>query len=162
MKYDAEVKSAIARVNPAIDPALVHAIIQKESSHGATLVTAETQGRYSYGPMMVLDTTATSMFGVADPATLKEPATGIYYGVRYLDDKLGQYPTDVNAAIAAYNSGTAHRAAGGGFTNQSYVDKVNGFWRQYRLLAPVSASAGLLLALAGAVWLYLRARRGSR
>ena len=162
MKYDAEVRSAIARVNPAIDPALVHAIIQKESSHGAKLVTPESRGRFSYGPMMVLDSTARGDFGVSDPSSLaRDPAAGIYYGTRYLNNKLRQYPGDTASAVAAYNSGTAYRAAGGKFVNQAYVDKVLGFWRQYRGAAP-AAGAGVLLALLAGGYLLLRSRRRAR
>lgn len=158
MKYDAEVAAAISRVNPSIDSLLVHAIIQKESSHGAKLVTPESGGRYSYGPMMVLDTTARSMYGVADPSSLRDPATGIYYGVRYLDSRLRQYPGDVPAAIAAYNSGTAHRS-GPGFTNQAYVNAVLGFWKQYKLTAPVATGAAVVLAALVGTYLFLRGRR---
>ncbi len=159
MKYDAEVAAAISRVNPSIDPLLVHAIIQKESSHGAKLVTPESGGRYSYGPMMVLDTTASSMYGVADPSSLaRDPAAGIYYGVRYLDSRMRANPGDVPAAIAAYNSGTAHRT-GTGFTNQAYVNAVWGFWNQYKLTAPVATGAAVVLAALVGTWLFLRGRR---
>ena len=164
MKYDAEVASAIAQVDSTIDPALVHAIIQVESSHGAHLVTAESGGRYSYGPMMVLDTTATG-YGVDDPTTLaSNPALGIYYGVLYLDSKLANYPGDPNSAIAAYNSGTARYNADGTYINQAYVDRVLGYWQQYRTagaaLAGGAAGAGLLLAVAAGVFVFLRSRKG--
>lgn len=161
MKYDAEVASAIARVNPAIDRSLVHAIIERESTHGRTLVTDEPGGRRSYGPMMVLDSTARG-FGVADPSSLaRDPAAGIYYGVRYLNTKLRQYPNDTSAAIAAYNSGTAHRTAAG-FTNQRYVDAVAGFWRKYRALAPAATGAGLALVALLVTYTVLRSRRRAR
>lgn len=162
MKYDAEVASAIARVNPNIDPALVHAIIQKESSHGAALVTPETRGRYSYGPMMVLDSTARGL-GVADPSSLaRDPAAGIYYGTRYLNSKLQAYPGDTASAVAAYNAGTARRGASGAFINQDYVNKVLGFWRQYRGAAPAAAGAGALIVLLVGGYLFLRSRRRAR
>jgi len=162
MRYDAEVSSAIARVNPSIDPMLVHAIIQRESSHGSVLVTAEPGGRYSYGPMMVLDSTARG-FGVSDPSSLaRDPAAGIYYGVRYLNERLQRYPGDSASAIAAYNAGTARRTSSGAFVNQAYVNAVTGFWRQYRALAPAAAGASLLLAALIGTYLVLRSRRRAR
>lgn len=159
MKYDAEVRAAIAAVNPGIDPTLVHAIIQKESSHGAVLVTNETKGRKSYGPMMVLDTTARGDFGIADPSSLaRDPALGIRVGVQYLNSKLRAYPGDTSSAIAAYNAGSARRTARGAFVNQEYVNKVLGFWRQYRALAPAAGGATLLVLVVG-TYLLLRSRR---
>ena len=160
MKYDPEVSSAIAYWGPhlgvRIDPALVHAIIQKESSHGAALVTAEPGGRYSYGPMMVLDTTATA-YGVADPSTLEDPATGIYYGVRNLAELLKQFGTDTAAAISAYNTGPtrARRDASGNFPNQAYVNAVLTWWRVYG--GTVGIGVAIMVALVG-LWLYVRSR----
>lgn len=158
MKYDAEVKAAIAQVNPAIDPALVHAIIQKESSHGAVLSTAESGGRYSYGPMMVLDSTAAG-FGVSDPTALeRDPAVGIFYGVLYLNDRINLYGPDWSEVISAYNAGSPLSDGSGGYRNQDYVNKVTALWQQYRALAPAGGSALILAALAG-LWVYLRRRR---
>lgn len=161
MKYDAEIASAIAHWAPAlgvsISPALVHAIIQRESSHGAQLVTAEPGGRFSYGPMMVLDTTARA-YGVADPASLKDPARGIYYGVRNLAELLRQFRGDVPAAVSAYNTGPsrAKRNAQGKFPNQAYVDAVLGFWKRYG--GAVAAGGGVLVLLVLGL-LLLRSRR---
>ena len=161
MKYDAEVAAAIAHWGPAlgvtVDPALVQAIIQRETSHGATMVTAESQGRFSYGPMMVLDTTAKA-YGVADPATLKTPALGIYYGVRNLAELLRQFKGDTAAAVSAYNTGPSRavRNAAGKFPNQAYVDGVLGFWKLYKG-AVVGGSSMIVLALVG-LFLLLRSR----
>lgn len=167
MKYDTEVATAIRYWSPtlgvSIDPKLVHAVIQKESSHGLHLVTPESKGRYSYGPMMVLDDTART-YGVTDPSTLKDPAKGIWWGVRYLAGLLKQFPGDTDRAISAYNTGpgNAKRNAAGKFPNQPYVDAVKGWWRIYG-----GAAAGGAAAIAGllvGVFLLLRARRrrGSR
>ena len=164
MKWDPEVRAAIAAVNPSIDPKLVHAIIQKESSHGAKLVTHEPNDpktglpRYSYGPMMVLDTTARGVYGISDPSTLaSNPALGILVGVKYLNSKLRAYPGDVRSAIAAYNAGSARRTKKGGtFVNQEYVDIVLGFWKQYG--GAVAAGGGVLVLLVIGL-LLLRSRR---
>src|SRR5689334_16335562 len=168
MKFDAEVNRAIAYWAPlvgvAIDSRLVHAIIQKESSHGAQSVTAESGNRFSYGPMMVLDSTARG-YGVADPAALQDPALGIWWGVRYLADQLRHFPGDVAAAVAAYNAGqgNAHRNAAGRFPNQGYVDAVLGWWRIYG--GGGIGLAGAVLSLVIGTFLLLRAvrrRRSSR
>lgn len=167
MKYDAEVARAIdywSRVfGVTIDPKLVHAVIQKESSHGLHSVTAESGRRFSYGPMMVLDSTARS-FGVKDPATLKDPATGIWWGVRYLAEQLDNFPGDRDRAIAAYNAGpgNARRGAGGRFPNQAYVDAVKGWWRLYG--GGAAGIAATVLGVTVGLFLLLRARRrrGSR
>lgn len=163
MKYDAEIRAAIARWSPAlgvrIDPALVHAIIEKESTHGLALETAESKGRRSFGPMMVLDSTARG-YGVSDPATLKNPATGILWGVRYLGDMLVRFPGDTSRAISAYNAGpgNANRNAAGKFPNQSYVDRVRLFWKLYG--SAVAGGAVVLVLVAAGLYLLRRARRG--
>jgi len=162
MKYDAEVAAAISRwgAGVTIDPALVHAIIQRESSHGAVLETAESKGRHSYGPMMVLDSTAVEL-GASNPAALKDPATGILYGVRYFAGLLKRFPGDTARAISAYNTGpgNAVRNSAGRFPNQSYVDSVSGWWRVYKYAAVGGGSALGLISLALFVWSLVRRRR---
>lgn len=165
MRYDPEVTAAITRWAPtygvAIDPALVHAIIEKESSHGAQLETDEGGGRHSYGPMMVLDSTARG-YGIQNPATLKDPTLGIWYGVRYLAEQLKTFRGDTARAISAYNAGPfqSRPNAAGRFPNQAYVNAVLGFWRRFKStavgLAPV---AGLAVAALLLLWLAARHRR---
>ena len=76
--------------------------------------------------------------GSGDLGLARDPAAGIYYGTRYLNSKLQAYPGDTASAVAAYNAGTARRGASGAFINQDYVNKVLGFWRQYRGAAPAA------------------------
>jgi hypothetical protein len=162
VKWDKEVRTAIAHWGPAlgvtIDPALVHAVIQRESSH-VKLVADEPGGHKSYGPMMVYDVTARA-YGV-DPLALMVPAVGIYYGVRNLAEMLHTFPGDTSAAISAYNTGPARarRNAAGKFPNQSYVDAVRGFWKLY---GGAAAGGGALLAVLAGVWLLLRSRARAR
>lgn len=164
MKWDAEVAQAIRKWSPVfgvtIDPALVHAVIQKESSH-VKLVTDEAGGHHSYGPMMVYDTTAAGL-GIADPTTLKDPATGIWWGVHELADRLRRYPGDTPRAIATYNAFSAQRNAAGRFPNQPYVDVVLGWWKVYG--GGAAGAGAAILGLVVGVFLLLRARRrrGSR
>ena len=164
MKYDNEVAAAVARWGPAsggpaIDPALVHAIIQRESSHGAALQSVETKGRVSYGPMMVLDSTAASL-GATNPAALKDPATGISYGVRYFAGLLKRFPGDTARAISAYNTGpgNAVRNISGRFPNQPYVDAVSAWWKTYKYAAVGGGSILSLIPLALFLWSRFRKR----
>lgn len=158
MLYDSEVKAAIAKwasyYGVRIDSALVHAIIQRESSHGAQLVVLEPDGDHSYGPMMVKASTASSQLGVENPASLKDPALGIWYGVKYLAWQLKRYGGKVESAIAAYNAGSAH-LSGGRYTNQPYVDAVLRWWTVYRGAVTVGVPA---LAIAALVFFLARRR----
>jgi len=142
-----------------IDPALVRAIIQKESSGGRVDTSVEPGGHRSYGPMMVLDTTAAGM-GVTDPARLKEPGLGIWYGVRYFAEQLRRFGGEVQRAVAAYNGGpgiVAGRTAGS-FPNQTYVNDVLRFYRSFRGSAlPVLG----LVVLGGILILSARRRRAA-
>jgi soluble lytic murein transglycosylase-like protein len=168
MRWDAEVQAAVKRWAPVygvtIDPALVHAIIQKESSHGTLLVTAEPGNRFSYGPMMVLDSTAKGM-GVLMPSSLTNPALGISYGVRYLGGLLKRFPGDVARAVAGYNAGPGNAVRSsttGKFPNQSYVDKVLGYWNSYKRQVTAAAPvAALVLAGAALLWFAARPRRAA-
>ena len=164
MKYDTEVAAAIARwatvYGVTIDPALVHAIIQRESSHGAALETAESRGRRSYGPMMVLDSTAVSL-GASNPAALRDPATGIDYGVKYLAGLLKRFPGDTARAISAYNTGpgNAVRNAAGRFPNQPYVDAVTTWWKTYKYAVVGGGSVLSLISITLFLWSLVRRRR---
>ena len=157
------VTNAIRRWGPAngvtIDPALVLAIIQAESSGGRVLETPESGGRRSYGPMMVLDSTARDM-GVTDPAQLRDPGLGIWYGVRYLAGLLKQFRGDVARAVSAYNTGPgrAVRSPSGTFPNQTYVDRVLGYMKTFRGAAiPI----GALVALGAVAFVLSRRRRAA-
>jgi soluble lytic murein transglycosylase-like protein len=170
VRWDAEVSAAVAQaarlygVRP--DPALVHALIEQETRHGALSIagTREPNGHYSYGPMQVQDTTA-AMHGVTDPKTLVTPSIGIRIGTFELARLLRLFPGDRDRAIAAYNAGAdnAARGASGRFRNQHYVDAVLGFWARFKQVTGSAAGAfpavGLLAAAALAWWLYGRRRR---
>lgn len=159
MKYDIEVARAIARWAPvygvSIPPSLVHAIIEKESGHGRWLSTDESKGRVSYGPMMVLDSTAREL-GASNPAALRDPAAGISYGVKYLAKLLRQYGSTVRA-VHAYNGW-----GGGPVTDvpNAYVDAVLGIWKRYRGAVAIAAPAVAMLALL-AVGLTARRRQAA-
>lgn len=162
MKYDAEVARASARWG--VDPSLIHAVIEAESSHGAKLVSAERGGHLSYGPMMVLDSTATSVLGVSDPATLKDPATGIWYGTQYLASLISWAGGNINKAVSAYNAGkgNAKPNPSGLYPNQSYVVKVLGYLNTFKRAVAASAPVAVpLLLLAVGVLVFARRRRAA-
>ena len=168
MTYDAEVSAAVAQAlnlyGIAVEPALVHAVIERETRHGALNLngTLEPDGHYSYGPMQVKDTTG-AMHGVSDAKSMAVPSIGIRIGTYELARLLKLFPGDTARAVAAYNagSGNAARNAAGKFVNQSYVDAVLGFWNQYRGPLAVAGAAGVsLVALLFLLLAVFRRRAG--
>jgi soluble lytic murein transglycosylase-like protein len=168
MRWDAEVLAAVNQAGRLYglspDPALVHAVIEKETIHGALPITGtlEPDRHYSYGPMQVKDTTA-AMHGILDPKTLAVPSIGIRIGTFELTRLLKLFPGDTARAVAAYNAGpgNARRNAAGNFPNQSYVNAVLGFWARFKSVASQAAPPVLgLIALAALAWWILgRPRR---
>lgn len=160
MKWDAEVSAAVAQAahnyGVAVDPALVHAVIEKETHHGALPITGTVEpGRHvSYGPMQVKDTTAL-MHGITDPSTLATPSIGIRIGTFELARLLRLFSGDTPRAVSGYNAGAgnATRNATGKFPNQTYVDDVLGYWRSYG--PAIAGVAVLLVALAIGALIYL-------
>jgi len=169
VRWDAEVSAAVTQAGRIYglrpDPALVHAVIEKETLHGRLPITGtrEPNGRYSYGPMQVMDTTA-AMHGVrlSEAKTLAVPSIGIRIGTFELSRLLKLFPGDTARAVAAYNAGpgNARRNSVGRFNNQPYVDAVLGFWSRFKTVAVKAApAAGLMAVIALAWWLLSRRRR---
>jgi soluble lytic murein transglycosylase-like protein len=169
MRWDMEVQAAVnqaARLyGVTIEPALVHAVIERESAHRDTSAagTLEPNMRRSYGPMQVMDTTA-AMHGITDPKTLVTPSIGIRIGTFELARLLRLFPGDTPRAIAAYNAGpgNARRNAAGKFPNQSYVDAVLSFWARFKPLAVAASPAVGAIALLALVWFLMSRRRRAR
>ena len=156
MKYDAAVNRAIAHWSPRygvrIDSSLVHAMIERETRHGAAgLVGKEPDGDHSYGPMQVKGATASSMLGVNDPWLLAQnPDLGVWYGVQYLAMQLKRFGGNTRKAVSAYNAGPGNVKAGRPLVNPAYVNAVMAFWHSYRgaamtALLPLLALGGVLL-----------------
>jgi hypothetical protein len=170
LRWDPEVSAAanqaLAHYGIAVDKALIHAVIERESGHRDTSSagTLEPNGHRSYGPMQVMDSTAAA-HGINDPKTLTIPSIGIRIGTFELARLLKLFPGDTPRAIAAYNAGAgnAARNSSGLFFNQSYVNAVLGFWNQFRtLVGPAAAAAApvmLVLAAAAAWFILSRPRR---
>ena len=163
MVFEREVAAATAQWASAygvrIDPLLVHAIIRQESIGGKVLSIVEPDGSVSRGPMHVKDSTAIWL-GLADPLKLLNPATGIWYGVKYLAQQLRRFAGDVERAVSAYNAGPgrANRSAAGRFPNQAYVDRVMSFYQQFARAAVPTLG---VLAVAALVVLLARRRRAA-
>jgi soluble lytic murein transglycosylase-like protein len=166
LRWDAEVSAAVnqtrALYGTVVDPALVHAVIERESGHRDTSSTGtlEPNGHRSYGPMQVMDTTAQA-HGINDPKTLSIPSIGIRIGTFELARLLNLFPGDTARAIAAYNAGAGNstRNSSGRFFNQSYVDAVLGFWAQFRTPIVAAAAPLALMGLVAAWFLLSRRRR---
>lgn len=162
MVWDAEVRGAAAHWGPLygvqIDPALVHAILQRESAHGTAPnyvrnhgIVPEPGGHVSYGPMQVYDDTVTSVLKLPFPGRdlASHPELGIWYGTKYLATLLKRFAGDVDRAVAAYNAGpgNAVRSAAGTFPNQPYVNAVRAFAADYRApnIVPVLTLAAVVM-----------------
>ena len=169
MTYDKEVAAAVAqarrRYGVAVDPALVHAIIQRETGHRPVSAagTLEPDGHRSYGPMQVKDTTA-AMHGINDPKTLVVPSIGIRIGTYELARLLVHFNGDVASAVSGYNAGqgNAHVDRAGRFPNQGYVDAVLAFWRRYGPAALAVSGSALVAVAAVATLIVLMQRRPLR
>jgi len=103
-ELQAIVQEAASEFN--IDPGLIKAVIQAESS-GDPLARSP---RGAQGLMQLMPATAQEM-GVADPL---DPRQNVRGGVRYLRSLLDQYDGDVDIALAAYNAGPGTVARRGG------------------------------------------------
>jgi Transglycosylase SLT domain len=115
-----------------VDPYFVKAVVAAESNFEPKAYRAEPQiGDASYGLMQTLYRTAKDM-GYSGPSEgLFDPATSVEYGTKYLAYQLRRYTGKLPYAAAAYNAGTAYADASGRFRNQTYVDRVMGFYRQF-------------------------------
>lgn len=173
--YLPQIQSAIGTwgsaygVGDVLTPVLVSAVMLQENPQlNPAQVTDEPNGHQSYGLLQVEDSTAAQL-GYPDPSALLDPATGIDAGVHYLARQLARYPGDVDAAIAAYNAGSARYTNAGTFVNQSYIDRVRAYMAQLggEAVRAVSSPAGVALgvgavAAVAAVALRRRRRRGGR
>jgi len=89
-----------AAENYNVDPALIRAIIQAESSYNPLAVSK----RGAQGLMQLMPKTAKSL-GIEDSF---DPAVNIDGGVRYFKKLLDLFSGDEALALAAYNAGSRH------------------------------------------------------
>lgn len=88
---------ADAAYRHGLDPALLHAVIQAESSYNPGAVSH----KGAMGLMQLMPGTA-ARYGVRDPFN---PVDNIGGGARYLSDLMDMFRSDVTLAVAAYNAG---------------------------------------------------------
>ena len=111
-----------------LDPALLHAVIQAESSYNPGAVS----NKGAMGMMQLMPGTA-ARYGVRNPY---DPEDNIFGGARYLKDLMGMFRSDVRLAVAAYNAGE-HNVMKYGYQvppfaeTRGYVSKVLGFYNNY-------------------------------
>jgi len=131
LAYLAEIEAAADRFS--IDPALIAAIISRESSGEP-----EARGAVGeYGLMQIRASTAALMGYTGNPDKLLNPSLNIRYGTAYLRRQFDRYsdePDTARWAVAAYNAGTAQYKRGR-FSNQAYVESVVEYrWPRYARL----------------------------
>ncbi len=89
-----------------LDPALVRAVVAVESAYEPAAVSP----KGAVGLMQVVPATA-ERYGLAADARrsveqkLKDPATNVRIGTRYLSDLMERFDRDLRLALAAYNAG---------------------------------------------------------
>lgn len=166
MVWDTEVRQAVAHWGPyyglVIDPALIHAVIERESRHGLDPnyiahkgVVPEPGGHVSYGPMQIYDLTIPLLkigFPAADLAS--HPELGIWYGVKEFGRRMKVLGGDAQKAVSAWNAGI-----GGVGRNPDYVAAVMSFWNRYKGTIAGTATAGAPLLLIGGLVLWMMSRR---
>ena len=111
-----------------LDPGLLHAVIQAESSYNPGAVS----NKGAVGLMQLMPGTA-ARYGVRNPY---DPEENIFGGARYLRDLMGMFRSDVRLAVAAYNAGE-HNVMKYGYQvppfheTRDYVTKVLGFYSRF-------------------------------
>jgi len=123
----------------ALNPRLVLAIAEIESSRRSQVVSRLDSKNVHYGLMQLKPSTARMLGFRGHPKDLLNWKTNLKYGVMYLDQKLKKYGSK-KAAAAAYNAGAAFPCKEthvtcdlGEFVNQHYVNKV---MKQYSQIHP--------------------------
>jgi len=141
-----------------VDPHLVLAMVQVESSGGRRLtryephvkdlvtpgdwahslgishVTEITHQKTSWGPMHILGSTARDEGFEGEIPLLIYPETGLHWGCKFLRKQFIRYDDNMVDAVAAYNGGSARYQSNGMLDPKlrRYVDKVMGYYREIK------------------------------
>lgn len=116
-----------------LDPALIAAVIEKESNWDPKAYRYESHlGDASYGLMQTLSGTARGMGFKGTNEGLYDPAVSIHYGSKYLSQQIKAFGT-VDLGLAAYNAGPGNVTKDGGMpaSTRTYVAKVKAFYQKY-------------------------------
>ena len=116
-----------ASMRYGIDPNLIRAVIQTESSYKTDCLSSAG----AQGLMQLMPETAASL-GVTDPWNIYDNING---GTKLLRNHLESYNGDLSLTLAAYNAGAGAVKKYGGMPpyseTQTYVKKVIGYYDQY-------------------------------
>lgn len=128
-----------------VDPALIKAVITKESTWNPTAYRAEPQLNppdASRGLMQILYRTAQGMGYRGTPDGLYDPTVNIDLGTRYLADQLNRFGYPLG--VAAYNAGPGNVARGTipTVTSQVYVPYVDAAYSWFIANDPIFAPGG--------------------
>ena len=122
----------------ALNPRLVLAIAEIESSRDSKVVSRQDPRNFHYGLMQLKPSTARMVGFRGQTKDLLQWKTNLKYGVVYLDQKLKKYRSK-EAAAAAYNAGAAFpckkehvKCNLGEFVNQRYVKLVMQRYRKHQ------------------------------
>ncbi len=120
-----------------LDPALVKAVIAVESAFDADALSP----KGAVGLMQVIPDTG-ARYGLTDDARasiaqkLRDPATNVRIGTRYLRELIDRFPGDLTLALAAYNAGEGrvadHNAVPPFAETRDYVKLVQLVYALYR------------------------------
>ena len=126
-----------AQTEGAINPTLVLAISEIESSRNTKAIGKQDPRDIHYGLMQLKLGTARMLGFRGRPKSLFQAQTNLALGIKYLNQKLNQYHS-IEAAAAAYNAGAAYpckkvhkECKGKRFVNQDYVDAVVAEYKKY-------------------------------
>lgn len=110
------------------EPAFFTRYVQSQGHRvypGCSRDTEERLRACSFGLMQIMGQTAREAgFAAIFLTTLCDPKEGLYWGCQHLKKQVDRYNGDYEAAVAAYNAGSARRASNGEWRNQGYVDKI--------------------------------------
>jgi len=140
--YDEEIYTA-SKLS-GVEPELIAGHIMAESAYRPDATHVDADGGISYGLMQVRLDTAQRLLGRPEltPSILLDPKTNILAGTKIIQNNLIKYKNGPDA-IAAYNAGIPRKNTQGQYINskgstvvQDYVNRVSGYYNQYKSGAP--------------------------
>lgn len=91
---------------------------------GQTVETEIIHQKCSWGMMQVMGAVARELGFNGYLTQLCEPAMGIHWGTKKLQQVLVKYPESITDAISAYNAGHPRRQPDGKYLNEGYIRRV--------------------------------------
>ena len=137
----------------SVDQILVRAVVNAESSFNPSAIRTEPNGMSSYGLMQVTLPTARSVVGSITIDQLMIPDINLSVGISYLSSLLDKYG-NIPDAVASYNAGLPRKNVSGQYINSkgstnvnNYVNRVLGYYNQYKTEAGTPETTPLYLPL---------------